>query len=491
MIVARHSRALRLGAGASGVSESETAGRLSRSHVVLSVDARIPGAAETAEVLVDTLARRPGRLTLAGAPERIERRLIERIRSIDPDFQVKTAPSLPSDGTIEAHIGTAPDEPHRGNRVRLRALPDNHGAHIASDELLSAKLAPPSALGVMTTGALLAAEIFKHAAGVRTERMTLHQRLSFCPVTLSDDPSRAPVCPDMSVSLAVVGLGAVGTAIAQILNGLPLNGSMLLVDREAFALENLGTYSAGGIADVGRPKVEIAADLLAGFQVTKFHGDINDVPKLIDAHQLPWPRVVLSGLDSIEARHAAQKIWPDDLLDGATGDTVVGLHEVLGPGQPCLQCFLPPRAIPRSSLVELSESSGLTVQQLADGDRPLVPGDLEALSHDQRIRLEAHVGKPICGLAQALGLTSDDQTDQYQPSVPFVSQLAATLAVGRLIARLADPDGVHPNFAQFDALIGPHALNAESRRGCPQCYCAENRTIIETVRTSRRQLLSR
>jgi len=490
MIEARHSRALRLGAGASGASESETADRLSRSHIVLSVDAHIPGAAETADVLVDTLARRPGRLTLAGAPERIERRLIERIRRIDPDFQVTTAPSSPSDGTLEAHIGTAPDEPHTPNGVRLTALPDNHGAHIASDERLPAPLTAPSALGVMTTGALLAAEIFKHAAGVRPERMTSHHRLSFCPVTLSDDPSRAPARTDMSVSLALVGLGAVGTAIAQILNGLPLNGSVLLVDREALALENLGTYSAGGMADIGRPKVQIAAELLAGFHVTKFHGDVNDVPRLIDARQLPWPRFVLSGLDSIDARHAAQRIWPDHLLDGATGDTVLGLHEVLGPGQPCLQCFLPPRAIPRSSLVEFSESSGLTLKQLADGDRPLVLGDLEALSHDQRIRLEAHVGKPICGLAQALGLTSDDQTDHYQPSVPFVSQLAAALVVGRLIARLADPDGAHPNFVQFDALFGPQALNAESRQGRHGCYCAETRPLIETVRSSRRQLSS-
>lgn len=483
----RHSRALRLGAGASGVSESETAARLARAHVALSVDPTFAGAVETAETLVDTLARRPGNLTLLDVSDELEQGLIARIRSIDPDYPVQTATSLPADATMTVHIGASGEE-RAGDEPHLVALPDNQGARLASDGSSLTQLKAPSSLGTMTTAALVAAEIFKHSAGVRPERMTLHRRLAFCPVTLSDDLTLAHALRATSVDLALVGLGAVGTAAAQILSRLPLHGHALLVDRQPLAVENLGTYSAGGFADLGRPKVDIVAELLTNFETIKFDGDIADVPPLIDARELPWPGFLLAGLDSVDARHATQRVWPDHLIDGATGDTAAGIHEVFGAGQPCLQCFLPPPQPSESSLVELAKATGLAIDQLANGDRPLLEHDLQGLNNEQRGRLEVHLGKPICGLAHALGLTSDDENDTYQPSVPFVSQLAAALVVGRLISRLATPDAALPNFVQFDALIGPQSIHKESRRGRSGCYCAENEAIIDAVRASRQRL---
>lgn len=82
---------------------------------------------------------------------------------------------------------------------------------------------PPFAVvhSIRGTAALLAAEIFKHAAGVLPGRMRLHAHLSFCPVTLFDDLSRAPECPATAVRLGLIGVGAVGTASARILSGLP------------------------------------------------------------------------------------------------------------------------------------------------------------------------------------------------------------------------------------------------------------------------------
>lgn len=487
MIDVRHSRAVRLGAGAAGVSESETLARLERAHVALGLDSNVPGAVETLDTLADTLARRPGRVTLVEVPDGIAQDIVGRMRRVDPDFAVQTSRDVPADTTASVFVGErfAGDV---GGPAHVLAVPDNHGARLSTDGAPVSQSRTPSSLGTMTTAALVAAEIFKLTAGVRAERMTLHRHLSFCPVMLGDDVALAPALTATSVEIALVGLGAVGTATAQILSKLPLRGRALLVDRQSLAPENLGTYSAGGVADVGRPKVDVAADLLGEFEMTKFASDIGDIPMLIDNEAMLWPQFLLAGLDSIDARHAAQRVWPDYLIDGATGDTVAGLHEVVRAGRPCLQCFLPPRAETSSSLVEVAAATGLTVEQLANGDRLLLKNDLEALAPEQRTRLQGHVGKPICGLAQALGLTSDDGSDTYQPSVPFVSQLAACLVVGRLVARLTDPDCERPNFAQFDTLIGPQSLHAETRRAREGCYCTESEAVINAVRRHRASL---
>jgi hypothetical protein len=482
----RHSRAIRLGASASGRAESQTAARLATSHVALSFDVDALGAAATAEVLVETLARRPGRVTFVGMPDTIAQELAERARSIDPAAAISTADEAPHDTTIGLHVGRRSERSLPPDAARLLALPDAHGAHLAMGNRTLLQSSEPSSLGVMTTAALAAAEVFKHAAGVRPNRMVLQERLSFCPVTLTDDPSRAPsLRRPTTTTLALIGVGAIGTATIRIISGLPLTGSATVVDRESFAVENIGTYSLGSGGDVGRKKVDVVAAALPRFGVTKMHGDVNDLSSRIDSGEIAWPNFVLNGLDSADARRAAQRVWPDFVIDGATGDTAAGLHEVIGTSAPCLRCFFPEPEPQQSALVALSDYYGLTVEQLSDGDRLLQPADLNNVTPKQRMRLEAHLGRPICGLARATGLTTEDSSDNYRPSVPFVSQLAACLVVGRLIARLSNPGSELPNFVQFDTLVGPQTLHAETRKARTSCYCRENRSVIETVRANR------
>ena len=112
--------------------------------------------------------------------------------------------------------------------------------------------------------------------------------------------------------------------------------------------------------------------------------------------------------------------------------------------------------------------------------------DLSELSSTQRELLSKFLGKPVCGLADALGLTSASVED-YRPSVPFVSQLAACLAVGRLLAvRLGFKSEI--NLFQFDALHGPQG-EGEVRDPEPGCYCQQRSAIVENLR-ARRGLLS-
>ena len=207
------------------------------------------------------------------------------------------------------------------------------------------------------------------------------------------------------------------------------------------------------------------------------------VPK-IDAGNAPWPTLVLTGTDSAEARRETQRLWPERLIDGATGDTICGLHDVSADAEhACLQCLFAPDISGPSSAERLAKATGLPADLLRHGDELLTDEHVDALQAEHQQLLRSQVGRPVCGLAQAIGLTTLP-SDGYRPSVPFVSQQAACLVVGRLVAsmlRVRTPG----SFVQYDALIGPHARVQEDRLPTPDCFCQQRADIVRTVRRAR------
>jgi hypothetical protein len=150
---------------------------------------------------------------------------------------------------------------------------------------------------------------------------------------------------------------------------------------------------------------------------------------------------------------------------------------------PCMMCVFPIDRNQPSGVERVARQLGLPVEVLALGDVPLTKGHLRGLTVDQRRVLDPHVGKPICGLAMATGLTTVG-SDSYMPSVPFVSLQSACLAVGRLIAVEL---GLSPvaNFVQYDGLFGPQAATIESMTQRPNCLCVTRRDTIRQVREER------
>src|SRR5262249_26222143 len=161
-------------------------------------------------------------------------------------------------------------------------------------------------------------------------RRVLHRHMRFCPVTLSSDLGGAPDLPDVvTLNLALIGVGAIGTGIALILSELPAEGALLAVDRQRVDREDRGTYAIRTVADrAARPrKVDLAIRALHRFEVSEFPYPLAQLLAAVDAGTVPWPSLVLTALDTPEARREAQRLWPDRLIDGATGDTMVGLHD--------------------------------------------------------------------------------------------------------------------------------------------------------------------
>lgn len=477
-----HSRALLLGAGVSGRDQSALEAALERSVVVVSLDADLPGAPLTTRVLLTTLRRLPGKLVLDrdGLSVGLVDELAAAVFVVDPERPLIT--DREGAPTVHLHVGTG-----RADQA-IRLVPDGHGAHIAGQRtavILPAR--PPSALGAIYTAALGAAETFKYTACVLSARRVLHRHLRFCPVSLSNDLTAAPMlAAQLELDLTLVGIGAIGTGVVLILAKLGAGGRMLAVDYQCFEPENWGTYSLGGATEVEtKPrKVDLAVDALPNFDVIPFPDRVERLAEAIDTGKVPWFPLVVSGLDTPEARRAAQRLWPDRLVDVATGDTMLGIHDHIHRTGPCMRCFFPEERGGSSAAERLAELTGLSIDRLVRGDEPLTKADLDGLDEMSRARLVQFLGKPVCGLAQAFGLSALDG-DGYQPAVPFVSLQAAALAVGRIVAAARGLDGL-PNLVQYDGLFGPQAATLETMTITPGCYCQTRAGAIARVRDERK-----
>lgn len=478
-----HSRSLRLATGVSLADATALFLRQERARVLVTYDPALPGAHATARVLLTTLRRLPGHLILDGrnlSSGEVDD-LSAAVREIDSGRPLELTQS--DDESVDVAIAIAT----RAAPALIRVIPDGYGAQLANDPARFLRQhRTGNGLGVVLAAALAAAEAFKAIVVDKPARKSSPPYVSFCPVTLGSDLTLAPLLRRSDrIDLGLVGTGAIGTAVALILSLLELAGRIAACDPETFGPENRGTYSIGGERHVrdSTAKVDMVAEVLrnAGYDVTPIIGRSTDLIRLVDEGALVAPSVVICGLDSREARRETQTLWPDHLIDAATGDTGVGLHHGVWSG-PCLRCFFPEIQAATDPLQVLAHATGLPIERLRRGAEPLAPADLAPLTTEQRAQLTGLVGKPVCGLANALGLSELD-ADGYQPSVPFVSQLAACLAVGRLVAvtlGVATP----ANFVQFDALHGA-LVEGQRRNADPRCFCQHRSQVVERVRNAR------
>jgi hypothetical protein len=484
-VTLEHSRPIKLAESVSGRKRQNLESHLDAATVVVSVDSDVPQAHLTARVLLSTLRRGPGVVMLVadGLPSAFVTEMEEVTTAIDTDRGlrvIRESAGIP-DTAVSVHIGPT------SWRRAIRILPEGHGAHVASATTAVIRpRRPGTPLGAVYTAALGTGEVFKHTVEVIPNRRVLHRHLTFCPVSLSSDLSAAPDLADlMTLDLTLVGVGAIGTGIALLLDALGAEGRIVVVDPQRFARENRGTYSLGGVAEVDAApwKVEMARSALPRFDVIPFHEPVDELIRAIDREELPWTPLVLTALDSPEARRDAQRLWPDRLIDAATGDTMLGLHDDRHGVDPCMVCIFPVNTHAPSGADIVAKRLGLSVDVLADADAILTEEHLVGKTDEQQALLRPHLGTTMCGLARATDLTHLG-ADDYMPSVPFVSLQAACLSIGRLIASHA---GEVPatNLVQYDSLFGPQAATLELMRPRPDCICTARSSAIEEVRRRR------
>jgi hypothetical protein len=242
--------------------------------------------------------------------------------------------------------------------------------------------------------------------------------------------------------VGVVGLGGTGSAVAEQLCRLGV-GEMSLFDGEALARSNVTRVYGATVADVGRPKAEIAADHLLRIGLSTI---VHSCPKPITREEAAKslrdcdlvfgctdrqaPRAILTNL----ALHYLVPVFdvgvkidsPDGLIR-----SVDGRLTVLLPGQACLFC-----------------RGRISAEVIA----------LESLSPvEQRLRFEE-------GYAPAL------ETDD--PAVISFTTAVAAKAVAEFLHRLTGWMG--PGSAsEFRIRFHDDAIGSSPMSPSPTCYCAQ------------------
>jgi molybdopterin/thiamine biosynthesis adenylyltransferase len=384
--------------------------------------------------------------------------------------------------------------------VGTRARPDlpwtvinSHGwvARVSSGAThVSPECGQGNPVAALTAAALGVAEIFKRLIRLKETRGRFVDGLSFSLYSYrcgEDDPG--PSLPDqLLLDLLMVGAGAIGNGIVYLLGRLPVAGRITIVDAEKFGLENLGTCLLIGPSDIGTEKAIFAQNLLRPrLNAEGFAADFTAFSKRLG--QRSYRSVVVNALDNIDARHAVQALWPDLVIDGAIGD--FGCQVSRHPWEEdtaCLMCLFRHPDGESADLVA-SRASGLRTARVMGDTEVVTEEDIRQAPLDKQEWLRARLGRPICSVIQeamAQKISDGAQRADFQPSVPFVACLSASMVVAELVKFLARwPSPVEPRF-QLDVLRGPAfgQLLPQARRR--DCVCTTRARNIEKVRRVRR-----
>ncbi|TDD87335.1 hypothetical protein E1293_07985 [Actinomadura darangshiensis] len=485
-----YTRTLSMGATAADSSQDAMLTRLQSTRVHLTAQTDIPGVPAALKVLIGNLRRLPIQLSIAPgqAADRLPGRLLDEVLHLAAGIDETRPLRIGSPtGGLHIHLGTQPP-----TTAAASAVPDGHGVRLrAAGSSFPNLRGAGTGLGAVAAAATLTGEVFKVITGLHADRFRPLSSFDFCPVTLTRNPGDHTQPVTSLLELALIGTGAIGTAIAVILDALAVEGNLTIVDPEHYDDPNLTTYSLGTRADA-RDKIR-KVDLLerelnrnGRWNILPIHGTAQDLINKIDARSAAWPRIVLGAVDSIAARHELQRIQADLTLDGSTGGhagTTLALHEALPLG-PCLRCYYPAQPLDVVSAEEqLHKATGLSLSRIAQGDSLLNSLDLAGLSAHGRQLLARHLGQPICGLSKII-VSIDEGT--YRPSAAFVAQQAAVLVIGALIARTTGCTA-GPRHTEYDALFGPYDDMTTFRLPQKDCDCQTHSEIIMQVRSLRSQ----
>jgi molybdopterin/thiamine biosynthesis adenylyltransferase len=286
-----------------------------------------------------------------------------------------------------------------------------------------------------------------------------------------------------------VGAGAIGNGVVYLLSRLPTAGRVAIVDSQEFGYENLGTCLLIGPADIGTEKATFAASVLRPSLTTD--GFAEDLASFAERFGPPgsWRPIVISALDSIDARYAVQALWPDLIVDGAIGDfgCQVSRHR-WGEDTACLMClFRHPPGEPAELVA--SRASGLRIARVVGDTEVVTEEDVRHAPPHRQEWLHVRLGRPICSVVQeaiAQQLSLEAQRAGFEPSVPFVACLSASMVVAELVKfQVGWLTPLEPRF-QLDILRGPALgqLLPQARRS--DCVCTTRPHNIEKVRRARR-----
>jgi hypothetical protein len=350
----------------------------------------------------------------------------------------------------------------------------------------------PNPVGALGAACLGVGEVFKRLIKLRTERGELLDGLSFSLWTYSPSDDPRPQLPALLPlgALLVVGGGAIGNGTAHLLSRLPATGVAVVIDKQTYGEENWGTCLRLGLEDIGHEKAKVLASILAQrLEVRWHHMDIADMGAKL-GKEVPYPKIVINGLDDIDARHKVQQLWPDLVIDGAIGSDFgcqVSCHP-WGKDIACLLClFRHERPQERAEAVA-SKATGLPESLCEDPEAVITEEHVRAAPEEKQAWLSQQIGKKVCSItpaAVAQMLSIEAQRSDFAPSVPFVACYSSCMIVTELVRYVMTGETLLEPRWQMNLLWGPERGTDYPEQRRHDCICVSRASNIDRVRSAR------
>lgn len=299
-------------------------------HVNLATD---PGWRDASELLLTLLARLFPNLSAGTKDGPVD---LSHLLDLNPDLQ-------PADATRQRVISVALG-PAAVVDVESGISVTASGWNVLVDNPpTSAQPAHP--LAALAAACLAAAEVFRDAfAEHLPSPRPGNQPSGFNLITCGPETGQVPP-PTAELDVGTVhlaGAGAVGQACVLALKAANVRGHLIVVDPEALELSNLQRYVLSTLPDVGRTKVDLVEERLAGtaLRVSKVEGHWGRTPETA-----PMRECVLVALDTAADRLSVAAGLHHTILNAWTQPADLGWSRHRNPphGQPCLACLYMPQ----------------------------------------------------------------------------------------------------------------------------------------------------
>jgi len=228
-------------------------------------------------------------------------------------------------------------------------------------------------------------------------------------------------------SVLVVGVGGLGSPIVQYLAAAGV-GRLGLADDDTVDLSNLQRQIVHGTDDVGRPKVESAAEAIAELNpdVT-----VEQYPEAVTAETAPSLvadyDVVVDASDNFPTRYLlndACVLAGVPLVHGAIYQFEGQATTIQAGGKPCYRCLYP-EAPPDGTIPDCAEAGVLGV----------LPGTVGTIQATEAIKLLLDVGEPLVGrllVYDAAAMTMETIPIRPNPECPVCGDEPAIEAVSEV-----------------------------------------------------------
>lgn len=282
------------------------------------------------------------------------------------------------------------------------------------------------------------ADAFKVATGVPENKRVGTTGVSLFDFSIISASSasatpRPPQCQVVDLgNVQMVGVGSVGSALVYLLTMLPLKGAIRLIDHDLVEIPNLNRSPLFGIGDVDKPKVEVAAQHLAGIIPVELYRGRYDEFIQDYRRRMGEPDLLFPLANEYNVRSFVENNFPPIQVYGTTTPNWgINYHRHIPLQEDCSLCRFP-----------------------ADTDS----------------------GEFVCSTAKV-------ETESEKPvdaALPFLSVGAAALIVADLLKLQMPGYPFTPNFAHVDfaGRLEYLAVNQKTRRA--DCPCARRSPLIHT-----------